>query len=180
MKREGMNAGSGMTHRKDSDPARGQGIEVFHLVARRRMLSVLAASLTWPLWPRQAEAQLSLLDPNVLAFARGTEVRRGRVRLTMPPLADNGNTVSLRVVVDSPMSPQDHVKVIALVSSRNPEPNMARFYLGPRAGRADIATRVRLAGSQRVMAVAEMSDGSFWLDSHEIVVTMSACLDESL
>jgi sulfur-oxidizing protein SoxY len=180
MKREGMDAGSYMTHRKDNDAARGQGIGAVRLVARRRLLSVLAASLAWPLWLRPAQAQLSLLDPNVLAFARGAEVRRGRVRLTMPPLADNGNTVSLRVVVDSPMTPQDHVKVIALVSSRNPEPNMARFYLGPRAGRADIATRVRLAGTQRVMAVAEMSDGSFWMDSHEIVVTMSACLDESL
>lgn len=180
MKREGMIAGRDMAHWKDSDAAQGQGIGVVRLVARRRMLSVLAASLTWPLWLCPAQAQLSLLDPNVLAFARGAEVRRGRVHLTMPPLADNGNTVSLRVVVDSPMTPQDHVKVIALVSSRNPEPNMARFYLGPRAGRADIATRVRLAGTQRVMAVAEMSDGSFWMDSHEIVVTMSACLDESL
>ena len=147
--------------------------------ARRRFMAGAAGLLVLPLLPRPASAQLSVLDPNVLAFARGAEVRRGRVRLTLPSLADNGNSVPLRVVVDSPMSEADHVKAIALISSRNPEPNIARFTLGPRAGRADISTRVRLAGSQRVMAVAECSDGSFWMDSSEIVLTISACVDES-
>lgn len=148
-------------------------------VARRRFMASAAGLLALPLLPRPAAAQLSVLDPNVLAFARGAEVRRGRVRLTLPSLADNGNSVPLRVVVDSPMSEADHVRAIALISSRNPEPNIARFTLGPRAGRADISTRVRLAGSQRVMAVAECSDGSFWMDSSEIVLTISACVDES-
>ena len=147
--------------------------------ARRRFMTGAAGLLALPLLSRPAAAQLSVLDPNVLAFARGAEVRRGRVRLTLPSLADNGNSVPLRVVVDSPMSEADHVKAIALISSRNPEPNIARFTLGPRAGRADISTRVRLAGSQRVMAVAECSDGSFWMDSSEIVLTISACVDES-
>ena len=150
--------------------------------ARRRFIAGAAGLLALPLLPllsRPAAAQLSLLDPNVLAFARGTEVRVGRVRLTLPSLADNGNSVPLRVVVDSPMSQADHVRSIALISSRNPEPNIARFTLGPRAGRADISTRVRLAGSQRVMAVAECSDGTFWMDSREIVLTISACVDES-
>ena len=152
---------------------------------RRRLLQWGSGLLVLP-WLRPASAQLppplglSLLDPNVLAFARGADVRRGRVTLTMAPLAENGNSVPVRIVVDSPMSESDHVRTIALISSRNPEPNMARFHLGPRAGRADIATRVRLAGSQRVMAVAECSDGSYWLDSKDIVVTVSACLDESL
>ena len=148
--------------------------------ARRHLLRAAALLLAMPLLPRAARAQLAVLDPNVVAFARGAQVRRGRVRISMPPLADNGNSVSLRVTVESPMSAEDHVRTIALISSRNPEPNMARFHLGPRAGRADISTRVRLAGSQRVYAVAALSDGSFWLDSHEIVVTLSACLDESL
>ena len=150
--------------------------------ARRRFIAGAAGLLALPLLPllsRPAAAQLSLLDPNVLAFARGAEVRPGRVKLTLPSLADNGNSVPLRVVVDSPMSEADHVRSIALISSRNPEPNIARFTLGPRAGRADIATRVRLAGSQRVMAVAECSDGTFWMDSREIVLTISACVDES-
>lgn len=147
---------------------------------RRRLLQAAGALFAVPALSRAAFAQVAVLDPNVLAFAGGAPVRRGRVHLTMPPLADNGNSVSLRVVVDSPMTATDHVQAIALISSRNPEPNMARFYLGPRAGRADISTRVRLAGSQRVLAVVRMSDGSCWLDSHDIVVTLSACLDESL
>jgi sulfur-oxidizing protein SoxY len=150
---------------------------------RRRFMTGAAGLLALPLLPllsRPAAAQLSMLDPNVLAFSRGAEVRPGRVRLTLPSLADNGNSVPLRVVVDSPMSAADHVRTIALISSRNPEPNIARFTLGPRAGRADISTRVRLAGSQRVMAVAECSDGSFWMDSREIVLTISACVDESM
>lgn len=148
--------------------------------ARRRFMAGAAGLLALPLLPRPAAAQLSMLDPNVLAFTRGAEVRVGRVRLTLPSLADNGNSVPLRVVVDSPISAADHVRTIALISSRNPEPNIARFTLGPRAGRADISTRVRLAGSQRVMAVAECSDGSFWMDSRDIVLTISACVDESM
>jgi sulfur-oxidizing protein SoxY len=147
---------------------------------RRRFMTGAASLLVLPLLPRTALAQLSVLDPNVLAFTRGAEVRTGRVKLSLPSLADNGNSVPLRVVVDSPMSAADHVNTIALFSSRNPEPNIARFTLGPRAGRADISTRVRLAGSQRVMAVAQMSDGSFWMDSREIVLTISACVDESM
>lgn len=144
-----------------------------------RALAWFAGALAWPLLPRLSQAQAALLDPNVLAFARGGELREGRVRVVMPLLADNGNYVALRVTVESPMTAADHVRHIALISSRNPEPNMARFTLGPRAGRADIATRVRLAGSQRVTAVAEMSDGSYWVGSRDIVVTQSACVDES-
>jgi len=151
--------------------------------ARRRVLvralQWATAVLAWPLVPRAARAQAVLLDPNVLAFARGGELRVGRVRVVMPLLAENGNYVSLRVTVESPMTAGDHVRRIALISSRNPERNMARFTLGPRAGRADIATRVRLAGSQRVTAVAEMSDGSYWVGSRDIVVTQTACVDES-
>ena len=77
------------------------------------------------------------------------------------------------------MTAADHVRAIHLLSERNPERNMATFRLGPHAGRAEIASRVRLAGSQRVIALAELSDGSFWMDSAEIIVTLSACIDES-
>jgi sulfur-oxidizing protein SoxY len=101
------------------------------------------------------------------------------VKLEMPLLADNGNSVPMKVTVESPMTPQDHVKTIRLISERNPEREMATFHLGPRAGLAEIHSRVRLAGSQRVTAVAEMSDGSLWMDSAEVVVTLSACVDGS-
>jgi sulfur-oxidizing protein SoxY len=129
--------------------------------------------------PGTALAQVDHLDPLVRALANGAPVRKGKVTLVLPQLADNGNSVPIRITVDSPMTAAAHVKSIHLYSERNPVPNMANFYLGPRAGKAEIDSRVRLAGSQRVTAVAKLSDGSFWYDAAPIVVTLSACLDES-
>jgi sulfur-oxidizing protein SoxY len=145
-------------------------------VKRRDFLAGAAGALALP---GAALAQLDPLDPPVRALAGGAPVRKGRVTLVLPQLADNGNSVPIRITVDSPMTPADHVQSIHLYSERNPVPNMANFYLGPRAGKAEINSRVRLAGSQRVTAVAKLSDGTFWYDSAPIVVTLSACLDES-
>jgi sulfur-oxidizing protein SoxY len=105
------------------------------------------------------------------------QVRPGKVKLDVPPLIDNGNAVPLSVTVDSPMTPADHVKSIHVFTERNPQPNVFGVYLGPRSGRASIATRVRLADTQRVIAIAGLSDGSFWSDSVDVVVTLSACLE---
>ena len=107
-------------------------------------------------------------------------VRRGRVKLDMPPLIDNSNSVSLSVTVESPMTPADHVKAIHVFTEKNPLPNVVSVFLGPRAGRASIATRVRIADTQTVTAIAEFSDGSFWSGSASVVVTLSACLEEGL
>jgi len=145
-------------------------------VKRRDFLAGAAGALALP---GAVRAQVDPLDPLVRTLAGGAPVRKGRVTLVLPQLADNGNSVPIRITVDSPMTPADHVKSIHLYSERNPVPNMANFYLGPRAGKAEINSRVRLAGSQRVTAVAKLSDGSFWYDVAPIVVTLSACLDES-
>ena len=107
-------------------------------------------------------------------------VRRGRVKLDMPPLIDNSNSVSLSVTVESPMTPADHVKAIHVFTEKNPLPNVVSVFLGPRAGRASIATRVRIADTQTVTAIAEFSDGSFWSGAASVVVTLSACLEEGL
>ncbi|HEU0289918.1 MAG TPA: SoxY-related AACIE arm protein [Burkholderiales bacterium] len=107
-------------------------------------------------------------------------VRRGRVKLDMPPLIDNSNSVSLSVTVESPMTPADHVKAIHVFTEKNPLPNVVSVFLGPRAGRASIATRVRIADTQTVTAIAEFSDGSFWSGTASVVVTLSACLEEGL
>lgn len=119
----------------------------------------------------------------VLAFfpftAKAQTVKRGRVKLELPVLADNGNSVPMKVSVESPMSEADHVKVIRLISERNPEREMAVFHFGPRSGAAEVTSRVRLAGSQTVTAIAEMSDGSQWMDSAHVQVTLSACVDET-
>jgi sulfur-oxidizing protein SoxY len=145
-------------------------------VKRRDFLAGAAGALALP---ATVFAQIDPLDPLARALANGVPVKKGKVTLVLPQLADNGNSVPIRITVDSPMTAADHVKSIHLYSERNPVPNMANFYLGPRAGKAEINSRVRLAGSQRVTAVAKLSDGSFWYDAAPIVVTLSACLDDS-
>jgi sulfur-oxidizing protein SoxY len=156
-------------------------------VKRREFLAAGASLALAPevLRAQPAEAQdnpiapIDPKDPDVQSATKGAPIRAGRVKLELPPLADNGNSVAMRVTVESPMTAQDHVRVIHLFSERNPVRHMAAFYLGPKCGRAEIASRIRLAGSQRIVAVAEMSDGSFWAGSAPVVVTLSACLDES-
>jgi sulfur-oxidizing protein SoxY len=155
--------------------------------ARRRSLAALVALLALP---RRALAQPIMnpapgIDARTIntpqgalrSILKGAEMRRGRVLLELPSVADNGHSVPMTVRVDSPMSDADHVRRIDLVSEKNPVPLMATFLLGPRMGRAEIESRVRLNGTQRVTAVAQFSDGSFWFDAAEIVVNESACLD---
>ena len=110
------------------------------------------------------------------AFTGEAAIRPGRVHLDVPPLVENGNSVSVRVRVDSPMTAEDHVKRIAVFNERNPQPHVAQFSLGPRSGRADVSTRIRLATSQNVIAVAELSDGSYWSASADVIVTLAACV----
>jgi sulfur-oxidizing protein SoxY len=106
-------------------------------------------------------------------------VQKGKVTLDIPPLVENGNTVACSVSVDSPMTAQDHVKAIHVFTEKNPQPNVIGIRLGPRAGKASVAMRIRLADTQTVTAIAEMSDGSFWSDSTNVVITLGACLEDS-
>lgn len=106
--------------------------------------------------------------------------RQGKVKLEIAPLIDNGNTVPLSVAVDSPMTEKEYVKAIHVFTEKNPQPNVLSVRLGPRAGRAAVSTRVRLADTQTVHAIAELSDGSFWSGTAEVVVTLSACLEDGL
>ena len=108
----------------------------------------------------------------------GKPVQKGRVKLDVPPLIENGNSVVMTVTVDSPMTPADHVTAIHLFAPQNPLPNMLSAYLTPRAGRAKVLTRTRVADSQTLVAVAALSDGSFWSDSVAVVVTLAACTEE--
>jgi sulfur-oxidizing protein SoxY len=153
--------------------------------ARRRFISVLAGLAAAPLLPgRVARAQSDTAQADVLAelvrkVTGGAPVRAGRVTIDTPRLADNGHSVPFRISVESPMTAADHVQSITLLSGRNPRPLMATFHLGPKSGRAVVATRVRLNGTQSVLAVARLSDGSYWSGSAEVEVTESACLDMS-
>ena len=150
---------------------------------KRREFIAAAASLALAPGALRAQdnpiAPIDLRDPDVQSVTKGAPIRAGRVKLELPPLADNGNSVAMKFSVESPMTVQDHVRAVHLFSERNPVRHMAAFYLGPKSGRAEIASRIRLAGSQKIIALAEMSDGSFWAGSASVVVTLSACLDES-
>jgi sulfur-oxidizing protein SoxY len=150
-----------------------------HAPARRRFVS-LAAALAAGLLPlRAARAQADPFAALVPKITRGAPVSVGRVQVDTPLLADNGHSVPLKISVASPMTTVDHVRSITVLSGRNPRPVVATFHLGPNAGRAEVSTRVRLNGSQRLLAVAQLSDGSFWSGNAEVVVTEAACLDES-
>lgn len=145
---------------------------------RRRFFSVLSGLAAFLLaHGRNAYAAIESLAPLVDKLTRGAPLREGRVTLQIPRLADNGHSVPLRIIVDSAMTAADHVRTLTLLSEKNPRPVMATFHLGPKAGRPELATRVRLATSQRLLVIAELSDGSYWSGSAEVEVTESACLD---
>ena len=125
---------------------------------------------------------LSRADPReeqeAIAKVVGTaKVNKGKVALELPQLVENGNAVSMSVKVDSPMTEKDYVKAIHVFTEKNPQPYVATFHLGPRAGRALVATRIRLADSQTVTAIAELSDGSFWSQEVNVIVTLAACTE---
>jgi sulfur-oxidizing protein SoxY len=104
--------------------------------------------------------------------------QQGKVKLNLPPLVENGNTVAMGVSVESPMTPENYVKAIHVFADKNPLPNVISAEFGPRAGKAEISTRMRLADTQTVIAICEMSDGSFWSDSVDVVITFGACLED--
>jgi sulfur-oxidizing protein SoxY len=105
-------------------------------------------------------------------------VRIGKVKLDVPPLVENGNTVPMTITVSSPNTAEDHVKSIHVFNEKNPQPNIGNFYLGPQAGRGQISTRIRLADSQKITAIARMSDDSLWSATADVVVTLAACTEE--
>jgi len=125
----------------------------------------------------QPNAHVSTTDPLVYSFTQGRTVRAGRVKLEMPRIAESGHSVAMTVRVDSPMTAAEHVRAVHLLAEKNPVRDMASFYLGPHSGRAEISSRVRLNGSQRVVAIAELSDGTFWSDALNIEVREAACTD---
>jgi sulfur-oxidizing protein SoxY len=146
---------------------------------RRQFLVATAAGLALP--PTLLRAALA--SPQSAAAAMkpilgDAPLRAGKVTLDIPPIAENGNAVPLTVSVDSPMTATEHVRSIHLFAEENPLPNVAHFYLGPRAGKAQVATRIRLAKSQRIIAVAALSDGSFWSGGAEVVITLAACVED--
>ena len=118
------------------------------------------------------------MQDTIRAIAGDTSLQPGKVRLDIPTLVENGNTVPLTVAVESPMTEADHVKAIHILNEKNPQPHVISVTLGPRCGRAVVSTRIKLADSQQIVALAEMSDGSFWMGSTDVVVTLAACVED--
>jgi sulfur-oxidizing protein SoxY len=149
---------------------------------RRRFLGLAGSAAAIGVVPvvslRPAAATPETMTAAIRNVVGGAVVQTGKVELDIPPLVENGNTVPMTVSVTSPMTPTDYVKSIHVFNEKNPQPNMGNFYLGPRAGRAQISTRVRLADSQKIIAIARLSDGSFWSVSADVVVTLAACTEE--
>ena len=146
---------------------------------RRRLLAAAAAVGTCLIAVRPADAA-ELPDELVAAmaaFAKGQVLREGRVTLEIAELVDNGNAVPITVTVASPMTAADHVVAISVFNERNPQRDVINVQLGPRSGRAQLSTRIRLATSQKIVALARMSDGTCWAKTAEVVVTLAACIE---
>lgn len=126
---------------------------------------------------RPALAEAPEMDAAIRRFTGSATPRAGRVRLDLPELVENGNAVPVTIAVTSPMTAADHVTALALFTQRNPAPEVAVFRLGARAGQATVSTRMRLATSQRVVALALMADGSCWMHAVDVIVTLAACVE---
>jgi sulfur-oxidizing protein SoxY len=149
---------------------------------RRRFLRLSSAAAVAGAMPvvtlRPLEATPAMLTSAIRNVVGEAPVRTGKVKIDIPPLVENGNTVPMTVSVTSPMTPADYVKTIHVFNEKNPQPNIGNFYLGPWAGRAQVSTRIRLADSQKVVAIARLSDDSFWSASTDVIVTLAACTEE--
>lgn len=143
---------------------------------RRRLVSagagLAASTLVSPVF-----AVADDLSAAVATYAAGKKITEGRVKIDIAELVDNGNVVPIMVKVNSPMTAANHVKAIAVFNEKNPQREVVKFTLGPRYGKAEVSTRIRLATTQKLVAVAQMSDGTLWSHSVEVIVTLAACIE---
>src|ERR1700712_2199882 len=145
---------------------------------RREFLSMASGVAMLAVTLRPAEATPVSMAAAIRSVVGTAVVRTGKVKLEVPPLVENGNTVPMTVSVQNPMVAEDHVKSIHVFNEKNPQPNIGNFYPGPQGGRAQVSTRIRLADSQKIVAIARLSDGSFWSATVDVVVTLAACTEE--
>jgi sulfur-oxidizing protein SoxY len=144
---------------------------------KRRELLRATAALPLLALVRPASATPEELRAAIAAFTGNTLPKTGKVTLEIAKLIDNGNAVPVTIRVDSPMTSADHVTAIALFNERNPETDIGRFTLGVRSGKAEVSTRIRLATSQKLVAIARLSDGSYWQQTADVIVALAACIE---
>jgi sulfur-oxidizing protein SoxY len=147
------------------------------MTTRRILLTAAVGTLGTLLVPAAARATPEALQAALLAFTGERVPSTGRVTLDIAPLIDNGNVVPVAIRVDSPMTAADHVQRIGLFTELNPLPEVAVFHLSPRSGVARVATRMRLATTQTLTALAVMNDGSVWQQQVDVIVTLAACIE---
>ena len=143
--------------------------------SRRLFISSMTAICLSP-WHR-AQASTSDAQQVISKIIGNHSVKTGRIYFELPPLVENGNLVAVKCAVQSPMTANDYVKVIHMIAEGNPLPNVVSCYFTPLSGKAEFSTRIRLADSQRVWVLAQMSNGDFWRTSADTVVTLSACTE---
>jgi sulfur-oxidizing protein SoxY len=141
---------------------------------KRRELLAASAGMALLALVRPASATPEEMAAAINAFTGGAKPQTGKVKFDIAQLIDNGNAVPVTVSVDSAAA---QVRAIAIFTERNPQTEVAVFTLGPRAGKAEVSTRIRLATSQRLMAVARMSDGSYWSHGVDVIVALAACIE---
>ncbi len=150
-----------------------------HDPQRRRLLVGLGAGglavIGMTLVPRAVLADADSMAAAIKERIGDAAMRDGRIGLELPQIAENGNTVPISFEVDSPMSESDYVKAVHVFAEKNPLPNVATFHFTPRSGKARASTRMRLAKTQNIVAVAEMSDGSVYMAKTEVKVTIGGC-----
>lgn len=144
---------------------------------RRQLLQAGVAMGAW-LCVGPAKANSDELHAFIREFSGNAPVAPSHVLIDIAPIVDNGNTVPITVTVESPMTASDHVTDIAIFNERNPQREVVQFQLTPRNGRARVATRIRLATTQHLVAVARMNDGTFWSHTVQVSVSIAACLEE--
>jgi sulfur-oxidizing protein SoxY len=144
----------------------------------RRQILLAAGAVGSMTVARPAAATEATMAEAIRELIGEATLEHGKVKLELPSIVENGNAVPLAVSVDSPMMPADYVESIHVFNQKNPQPYVAAFHLGPRVGKARVASRIRLADSQRVVAIARFNDGSFWSDSADVIVTLAACTEQ--
>lgn len=147
------------------------------MIGRRRLLTLAVGTAAYAALAPAARATPAEVAALVRAIAGGAPLRRGRVKLDLPLLVENGNAVAMTVGVEAPVDGPERVESIHVLAEANPLPHVAAFHFGPGAGKAVVSTRIRLVTSQTVIAVAKLADGSVWTDEVELLVTLAACLD---
>ncbi|MEO1029526.1 MAG: thiosulfate oxidation carrier protein SoxY [Pseudomonadota bacterium] len=146
------------------------------MMNRRQLIRGSAGTILLSALPLSAFATEEDVQAAIKEIFGERQIYEDRVTLKLPPIAENGYSVPLRINVQSPMSGDDHVRQIAVFAPRNPIPVLAQFHLSPANGQATVSTRIRMGGTQRILAIAEMSDGSLWSGGAETLVTLAACV----